>query len=275
MQTASRDSLAVALTALDGAADKAAGRAKTKNLSTAAEELLAMSRLLAREPVLRRSLSDPAAPAEVRRELLDAVVGDGLSAIAKKLLHDMVSSRWSRPNDLVEACELLAVQALLAAAQSDKRLADVEDELFRFLRVVAGDQRLRAALNDLTAGERRQELVDGLLAGKAHPVTVALVKIALSGLGGRMFEPSLERLIEYAAQRRDREVAYVTVAAALSAEQEQHLEASLSRAYGRQMSLLITVDPTLIGGMTVRVRQELYDGSIDRRLKQVRGALAG
>lgn len=275
MQTASRDSLAAALAALDEAADSAVSRAKTKALTTTAEELLAVSRLLAREPVLRRSLSDPAAPGEARRELLDAVAGDGLSPITKKLLHGMVSSRWSTPNDLVEACELAAVQALLAAAQNDRKLADVEDELFRFLRLVAGDQRLRAALNDVTAGERRQELVEELLKGKAQPVTVALVKVALAGLGGRMFEPSLERLIEYAAQRRDREVAYVTVAAALSAEQEQHLESSLSRAYGRQMSLLVTVDPTLLGGMTVRVRQELYDGSIDRRLKQVRGALAG
>jgi len=271
MQTASRDSLAAALATLD----ESAGKAKTGALSTMAEQLLAVSRLLAREPVLRRSLSDPAAPAEVRRELLDAVAGAGLSASTEKLLRGMVSSRWSAPNDLVEACELLAVQALLAAAQNDKALAEVEDELFRFLRLVAGDQRLRAALSDVTAGARRAELVEELLGSKAQPVTVALVKIALTGLGGRMFEPSLERLVEYAAQRRDREVAYVTVAAPLSAEQEQRLESSLSRTYGRQMSLLITVDPTLLGGMTVRVRQELYDGSIDRRLKQVRGALAG
>jgi F-type H+-transporting ATPase subunit delta len=271
MQTASRDSLAAALAVLDESADGAT----TEELSTTAEELLAVRRLLVREPVLRRSLSDPAAPAEVRRELLDAVAGGSLSSITKKLLHGMVSSRWSTPNDLVEAGELLAVHALLAAAQNDGKLAEVEDELFRFLRVVAGDQRLRVVLNDVTAGERREELVQQLLAGKAQPVTAALVKIALAGLGGRLFEPSMERLIEYAAQRRDREVAYVTVAAPLSGEQEQHLEAALSRTYGRQMSLLITLDPAVVGGMTVRVRQELYDGSISRRLKQVRGAIAG
>ncbi|PZS29722.1 MAG: F0F1 ATP synthase subunit delta [Pseudonocardiales bacterium] len=271
MQTASRDSLAAAVATLDEAADGAS----TKVLSATADELLAVGRLLAREPVLRRSLADPAAPAEVRRELLDAIAGDGFGSTTTTLLHAMVSSRWSTPNDLVEAGELLAVQALLAAAQKTRKLADVEDELFRFLRLVAGDQRLRAALNDVIAGERRQQLVEDLLVGKAQPVTVALVRIALAGLGGRMFEPSLERLIEYAAQRRDREVAYVTVAAALSTEQEQRLEASLSRTYGQQMSLLVTVDPSILGGMAVRVRQELYDGSIDRRLKQVRGALAG
>jgi F-type H+-transporting ATPase subunit delta len=272
MRTASRDSLAAALAALDRPAD----RADPAALSTAADQLLAVSRLLDREPVLRRSLSDPAAPAEIRRELLDAVIGRSIGPMARELLHGMVAARWSAPKDLVAAIELLAVHALLAAAQRANALADVEDELFRFLRVVAGDHRLRVALGDATAGiERRERLVEQLLDGKARPTTVALVQLAVAGLGGRMFEPSLERLVEYAAQRRDREVAYVTVAAPLSPEQEQRLEASLARTYGRQMSLLITVEPSILGGMTVRVGQELYDGSIDRRLKQVRGALAG
>lgn len=272
MQTTSRDSLAAARAALDTFADKA----KPAALSKAAQELLAVSRLLEREPMLRRSLSDPAAPTEARRALLDAVVGSGLGKATVELLRGMVAARWSTPRDLVESCELLAVQALLAAAQGDKALSDVEDELFRFMRLVAGDHQLRVALSDATAAmERREQLVDELLAGKAQPLTLALVRIALAGLGGRPVEPSLERLVELAAQRRDREVAYVTVAAPLSAGQEQRLEGSLSRTYGRQMSLLVTVDESMLGGMTVRVGQELYDGSINRRLKQVRGALAG
>ncbi|MEP6696886.1 MAG: F0F1 ATP synthase subunit delta [Pseudonocardiales bacterium] len=272
MQTASRESLATAVATLDGLADRAPARA----LSTTAEELLALSRLLAREPVLRRSLSDSAAPPEVRAELLDAVAGAGLGTLATEMVHGMVSARWSRAHDLMEAVELLAVQALLAAAQSDKALDDVEDELFRFVRLVAGDTALRAVLSDAAAGvERRQQLVEQLLAGKARPVTVALAKMAVNGLGGRMFEPSLERLVELAAERRDREVAYVTAAAPLSAEQERRLESALTRTYGRAVSLLVTVDPSILGGLTVRVRQELYDGSIDRRLKQVHGDLVG
>ncbi len=274
MQTASRDSFAAVRAKLDESS------ASPAELTKAADGLLAVRGLLVREPVLRRALSDPAAPAGIRVELLDAVVGTGLRRSTVDLLHDMVASRWANANDLVEACELLAVQALLTAAQVDDApadaLAEVEDELFRFHRLVAGDPQLRAALGESTAAiGRREGLVDDLLAGKARPVTVALVKMALGGIGGRTLEPSLERLVGHAAARRDREVAYVTVAAPMSTEQEQQLGAALARTYGRQMSLLITVDPSILGGMTVRVRQELYDGSIERRLKQVRGALAG
>lgn len=271
MQAASRESLARANTRLDELADKA-GSAK---LTTLANDLLNVGRLLAREPVLRRSLSDPAAPESVRRELLDAIVGRQVSKPAKDLLHDLVSSRWSSPADLVDATELLGVQALLAAAEAGDKLADVEDQLFRFLRVCAGDHELRAALGDSTAAvDRREKLVEDLLRGNAHPVTLALVKLAVSGLSGRKFESSLERLVELAAQRRDHAAAYVTVATVLTRKQEGELEATLEGIYGRKMSLLIVVDPSILGGMTVRVGDELYDGSVARRLAQVRSGLA-
>lgn len=272
MQVASRESLTAARTRLDELGAKA-GSAK---LTTLANDLLSVGRLLAREPVLRRSLSDPAAPEDIRRELLDAVVGQQAGAPAKDLLHDLVSSRWSSPADLVDACELLAVQALLAAAEADNALPDVEDQLFRFLRVCAGDHELRATLGDSTAAvDRREKLVEDLLKSNAHSVTLALVKLAVSGLSGRGFESSLERLVELAAQRRDHAAAYITVATVLTRKQESELEATLARIYGRKMSLLIVVDPSILGGMTVRVGDELYDGSVARRLTQVRAGLAG
>lgn len=272
MQVASRESFGAATAQLDEVADEVG----PGDLAQLADELLAVARLLHREPVLRRSLSDPAAAPRIRRNLLDAVVGGQLSDRTMQLLHQVVAARWSSAGDLFDAVELLGVQALLASAQADNALADVEDELFRFLRVVSGDPELGLSLADPTADtSRRNRLVDDLLDGKAHRVTVSLVKVAVAGLGGRGFVPSLERLVELAAQRRDREVAYVTVATPLTDEQERRLEAALSRTYRRQMSLLVVVDPALIGGMTVRVADQLYDGSITRRLAQVRTALAG
>jgi len=271
MQVASRDALAQVRTQLDDVAAQA-GVAK---LTTLANNLLAVGRLLGREPILRRSLSDPAAPEGVRRELLDTVVGRQVGKAARDLLHDLVTSRWSSPADLVDACELLAVQALLAAAEADDALPDVEDQLFRFLRICAGDRELQAALGDLTANiDRREKLVSDLLKGNAHPITLALIKVAVGGLSGRRFEASVERLVELAAQRRDHAAAYVTVATALTDEQESELTASLARSYGRKMSLLFVIDPSILGGITVRVGDELYDGSVARRLAHVRAALA-
>jgi F-type H+-transporting ATPase subunit delta len=250
-------------------------RAQPGAAGTVADELLAVARVLVSEPRLRRLLSDFTAPAEARTGLVDSLFGGKVSDTTGEVLHALAEARWSNPTDLVDAAELLGVQAALAAAEAHGELATVEDELFRFGRVVSGDPELAATLGDSSAlPERRESLAEDLLAGKAHRVTTTLAKLAVRGLGGRGFETGLDRLVELAAEARSRSVAHVTVAAPLTDEQERALAETLERTYGRPMSLQVEVDPELIGGARVRVGDDLYDGSVARRLAEARNALA-
>jgi F-type H+-transporting ATPase subunit delta len=167
------------------------------------------------------------------------------------------------------------VDVLLAAAERDGELADVEDQLFRFGQIVAGDDRLAALLADSTVDPaRRVGLVGSLLEGKALPTTTRLAELAIYGFGGRGYQPSLTRLVELAAARRDATVAYIVAAVVPTDAEEQALAAKLSRMYGRQISLKIEVRPEIIGGMSVRVGSDLYDGTVQRRLSEARAALA-
>lgn len=268
MRGASRESTAAALERLDAvvaSADPAALSA----------DFRAVAGLLDREPGLRRALADPARSSEDRTELLGNLLGGKVAAESLQVLEVLIGGRWSAAGDLADAAELLAVQAELSVAEQAGKLADVEDELFRFSRVVSGDPRLAGALSDTTAAtDRKVGLVGDLLGGKATESTVRLVELAVNGLGGRRFDASLQKLIELTAERRDRQVAYVLVAAPMTDEQEQRLSTRLSGIYGRDMSLKVTVDPTIVGGATVRVGDDLYDGSVARRLDQARNALA-
>ncbi|MFG1923502.1 F0F1 ATP synthase subunit delta [Cryptosporangium sp. NPDC048952] len=240
-----------------------------------AADLRSAAALLGREPGLRRALADNTKPEEARTGLLEALVGQRVGAGALTVLRAAVAARWSRAHDLVDAVELLAVDAELTEAEATDSLADVEDQLFRFARIVDGTPRLGQLLADATAPvEQRTELATGLLEGQANPVTVRLAAVAVHGLGGRGFDASLQRLVELTAARRDREIAYVTAAAPLTPAQEERLVARLAAIYGRSVSLKVEVDPSLLGGVTVRVGDDLYDGSVARRLEQARGALA-
>ncbi|MEV4199005.1 F0F1 ATP synthase subunit delta [Micromonospora globbae] len=271
MQAASRESYKIAAERLD----EYVRGAEPSAVATTADDILSVAALLRREPRLRRVLSDPARSGADRTGLLGDVLRGKIDSEALDLLASLVSGRWSSPSDLLDGTERLGVEALLASADVAGELGEVEDELFRFGQVVAGQPDLAAVLGDpIAPAAQRAGLARQLLEGKARPVTVRLVEVALAGFGGRSFTGALTRLVELAADRRDRQVAYVTVAAPLSDEEEQRLGARLSAIYGREVSVRQTVNPDVLGGVSVRVGSDLYDGTVLRRLNETRNALA-
>ncbi len=270
MDAVTRESYAPAAERLDGYAAGASPEA----LAGLADEVLTVARLLAREPRLRRALADPARSAADRVGLLRDVLRGKVGDESLGLLEAVVGARWRGPGALRDAVERLGVDALLAGAERADELGEVEDELFRFAQVVDGSPKLAAVLGDLTApAEGRGSLIADLLGGKAKATTVRLAQLALTGFGGRSLGASLSRLVELAAARQDRQIAYVTSAIPLSDEAEERLGAHLSRRYGRHVSVKVTIDPEIIGGLSVQIGSDLYDGTVLRRLIETRTAL--
>lgn len=271
MQAASRESLIALRERLDAVTAEAGAEVRLR----LAADLRDVAVLLGREPALRRALADAAQASARRVSLLENLLGAKLSAEALEVLRTAVGARWSSPGELVDGIEILAIDAELFSAEADGVLADVEDELFRFSRIVSGDRTLAGAFSDSTADRARLvELVGDLVGDRARPVTVRLAEMAVHGIGGRGFDASLQWIVERAATRRDNQVAYVRAAAPLTEQQEERLTGRLAAMYGRSISLKVEVDPAVIGGATVRVGDDLYDGSVARRLEQARSALA-
>jgi F-type H+-transporting ATPase subunit delta len=178
--------------------------------------------------------------------------------------------------DLVEAAETLGTDAALSAGEAREELEGVEDELFRFARIVAGDPQLARVLGDRTApAEGKARLLDQLLERRASPVTTALLRNVLTTGAAGNPEVTIELLSEAASRRRGQSVAHVTSAVELTQQQEDRLTDVLGRIYGRSIGLQVTVDPGVVGGLVIRVGDEVVDGSIAARLEDARRRLAG
>ncbi|MFF3765094.1 F0F1 ATP synthase subunit delta [Streptomyces sp. NPDC001922] len=271
MNGASREALASARERLDALTDNT-----SVDAAKLAEELAAVTRLLDREVSLRRVLTDPSQPGEAKAELAARLLGSQVGGETVDLVSGMVRSRWSRSRELVDALEELAGIADLVAAQRSDALDDVEDELFRFGRIVASAPDLRAALTDRVATvSAKAELVRTLLGGRANPVTERLVVRLVTHPRGRSLEGGLDALSKLAAERRDRMVAVVTSAVPLGDGQKQRLGAALSKLYGRPMHLNLDVDPEVLGGIQVRVGDEVINGTIADRLEEATRRMAG
>jgi F-type H+-transporting ATPase subunit delta len=263
LRAASRESLAEAEQRLDGLVDAGS----VTELTALGEQLFSVMRLLIGEPTLRRHLADPSVPSASRSHLADQLLGAQLARPALDTVSDLVAARWSRPVDLVEAVEVLARRAALGVAEKDGSLAEVEDELFRFGRILDREPNLAGLLADRNApDERRVALLKELLGRKVQPVTAVLLEQTVRTPRGRSLDLAAEELSTLAAARQDRYVAHVSAPVALTPAQEQRLTDTLTRLYARQMSLQIELDPSLLGGLVVRVGGEVIDGSVSGRL---------
>jgi F-type H+-transporting ATPase subunit delta len=269
---ASRDTLAAGVEALDGIID----RAEPAALAPLADQLASVTALLDRELGLRRALADPSADPDRRQALFDRVLGSQLDAAALELLRPLVRERWSSPRDLPDAVENLSRRAALGVAERSGSLDDVEDQLFRFGRILEAEPRLRQALEDpATPGDRKQALLDRLIGDRVDPTAKQLLDQAVAAPRGRGLERTVTELVELAAARRERYVAYVTAPAPLTEPQESRLAGALARIYGRQVSLQVTVLPELLGGLVVQVNDEVIDGSVLSRLTNLRHRMTG
>ncbi|MDX3225457.1 F0F1 ATP synthase subunit delta [Streptomyces sp. ME19-01-6] len=271
MNGASREALAASRERFDALTDST-----SVDATKLADELAAVTALLDREVSLRRVLTDPAQPGEAKAELATRLLSGQVGGEAIDLVSGMVRSRWSRSRDLVDAIEELAASADLVAAQRADVLDDVEDELFRFGRIISSSTELRSALTDrIATTSAKVALVRELLGGRVKPVTERLVARLVAQPRGRSLEAGLEALSRLAAARRDRLVAVVTSAVPLSDRHKQRLGAALEKLYGHKVHLNLDVDPEVLGGIEVRIGDEIIDGTIVDRLDEAARRMAG
>ncbi len=163
------------------------------------------------------------------------------------------------------------VNAMFDVASANDAVAVVEDEMFRLARAYETNEPHRSALSDSTVPvARRQGIVEQLLGGKAHNVTVQLASL-LVGTGHVSLLPQVaDALVKRASSEKQLEVAEIRSAVALNDAQKTRIAEALSKTTGKKLNLKVVVDPTVIGGIVATVGDEVIDDSVRTRLDQVK-----
>lgn len=226
--------------------------------------------LQANKPLLR-TLTDNGLDPAVRAAVAHDLLGSPLGAPALRVIEFAAGLRWASANDLVTALAAAGIRSSLAEAERRGDLDQIEDEIFRFTRTVAANGELELALSDPAISDSaRNGLLDELLGSRMQGAGLAAVKYVLNNRGGRSVNDALNELVAMAASRRGKLLAEVTSAVALDESQKDRLAKTLEGIYGRSISLQNEIDPSVIGGISVRVGDDLIDGTVAESLEQAR-----
>lgn len=235
------------------------------------DELFAVTTVLDSSVALRRALADPSATEDTRAGLADRVFGGKIGENTREVVRSLVRQRWSAERDLADATAQLAGEAVLIGADGAGRIDQVENELFRFERTVAGSPELRDAFSDpQRSGDDKAGLISTLLEGKVAPETLYLARRAVEYPRGQRYERVLETYIETAARLREQMRATAYVAHPLDEDQRDRLAGALKEIYRRDVQVNVIVDPQVVGGVRVHIGDEVIDGSLASRLDEAR-----
>jgi len=277
------------------------------NATLVADELGQVERLVAGTPALGIALTDTVVPVAARHAVVTDLLSTRVASATLRLVVRIVETE-SAPeitvalHDVAELALMMQGRTEDEAASDDELLLgrtsarqmiagyamavfetlpsaadldDIEDELFRFARVVESAPALRSALTDRTLPLTvRRGIVTDLLDSRAHPATSRLVKEALRGRT-RDLVATFDWLVVQAAQARGWRVARVRAARDINVGERQELSDALARLAGAPVELQVFVDERLLGGATVQIGDLLVDATIRHRLEQLQEHLLG
>jgi len=162
-------------------------------------------------------------------------------------------------------------EALFRVLQVEGDLDVVEDELFRVGKILESNHELKQALSDQSIDRaQRTKVLDDLFADKVSPHTLGLLIFVVEQGRGRQLPQILEMTSSLAAEARQAVVAEVRSAVDLDDKQQQQLAEALSKATGKKVEVKVIVDPSVIGGVVTKVGDTIIDGSVKRRLDQLK-----
>lgn len=246
-----------------------------------ADDLFVLSDLVQGSSRVALALTDPARNLEDRVRLLQALA-ENLSEVALTTVEGALSAAPSA-QELPTVIETLGEYAVQRGAQTEGKAIEIADEIFSLERFVRSNQQVRSALSDRNREPKyRVRLLKELFGSSlSRPATTLALRAVSAVNRDSKLEDSVSLTGNLRHMRRDLAaagdtlVATVQVATPLADAQAERLRDILSRRYQKNIHLQVSIDPSVIGGMKVRVGSQIFDGSLATIIQETKQKLAG
>jgi len=162
-------------------------------------------------------------------------------------------------------------EALYAIAERETAVEAIEQELVAVEALVRENRDLQKMLyHPRITSEDKKSLLSELLSGKVSEVTMEFMKLLVDRQREQFLSDIVEYYVSLANKARNVTEAKIASAVELTSEEKKDLAAMLDKITGKKVETSYIVDPSLIGGVVVRIGDRVIDGSIRTRLATLR-----
>ncbi len=165
--------------------------------------------------------------------------------------------------------------ALFDLAVSEKKLDSVEKDLTRFDAILSSSEDLlRLVRSPVFSAEDQISAISSILTkSKISGLVGNFIRVIAKNRRLFVMPEMLSAFARLAADHRGEATAEVTVAKPLNAQQTKELKAALKSVVGKDVAIDATVDPSLLGGMIVKIGSRQIDTSLRTKLSSLKLAL--
>ncbi|PAP78353.1 ATP synthase F1 subunit delta [Rubrivirga marina] len=166
-------------------------------------------------------------------------------------------------------------QALTEEAQSAGQLDAADADVALVAETLDGSRELRLALTSpVVPSPKKRAVLDRLFEGRVSDLTTRFLHLLVEKQRDGQIPDILEAYRLLRDERTGTVEATVRTARPLSAEEAERLKTALQGRSGKTVRMDLRVDPSLIGGLVVRLGDVVYDRSVRHQLDTLRGQLA-
>jgi len=167
--------------------------------------------------------------------------------------------------------------ALFGLAQDKNSVAKVEQSLSQVKTAIGESDSLKALINDpaISRSNAKNAIASVAKVMKLDALTANTLGVLADNRRLDQTSAVIAAFETLAAQDRGELTADVTSARALTAAQKKALAAKLKARMGSDVAINSHVDPSILGGLKVKVGSQLIDSSIKTRLNSLATAMKG
>jgi F-type H+-transporting ATPase subunit delta len=167
--------------------------------------------------------------------------------------------------------------ALFELADEQKALDQVAGDLRQLRAMISESAEFQRLIRSPVLSRAEQGRAINAIAEQAGFSQLTRNFIGLVAQNRRLFvvPAIIDAFLALLAERRGEVTAQVTAAQPLTDAQRTLVEDQLKRAVGSKVAVEIKVDPSLLGGMVVKVGSRMVDASLKSKLHRLEAAMKG